>query len=132
MMISSSSFSTKSSIELQKPSIELSDAENCQPTPPHLKPADGGPAAWRILIAAVILESLFWGFPLSFGVFQNYYADLPQFEDDPNIAVVGTVATGIAYLGAPGVILIMDGFPGWERVLVWVGCKFLSQVSNSC
>lgn len=117
--------------EIQKPCIELTasefnDTEKCQSTIANLKPADRGPAAWRILIAAVILESLLWGFPLSFGVFQNYYAGLPQFEDNPNIAVVGTVATGIAYLGAPAVILIMEWFPGWERVLVWVGCMLSS------
>lgn len=121
---------SSSSVEPQKPSIELRsialDAEKCPTTTVHLKPADGGPAAWRILIAAVILESLLWGFPLSFGVFQNYYAGLPQFKNNPNIAVVGTVATGICYLGAPVVVLLMDWVPGWERVWVWVGCKTLS------
>ncbi|RDI77290.1 hypothetical protein Vi05172_g12708 [Venturia inaequalis] len=119
MSSSSPAESQKTSIELR--SFDFHDAEKCQPTTIHLKPADGGPAAWRILIAAVILESLLWGFPLSFGVFQNYYACLPQFENNQNIPVVGTVATGICYLGAPVVVLLMDWFPGWERMWVWVG-----------
>ncbi|TID17822.1 MFS general substrate transporter [Venturia nashicola] len=119
MSFSSSAESEKSPLELT--SIGPADAEKCQTTIPHMKPADGGPAAWRILTAAVILESLLWGFPLSFGVFQNYYARLPQFEQNPYIAVVGTVATGICYLGAPAVVLLMNWFPGWERVWIWVG-----------
>ncbi|QDS77728.1 hypothetical protein FKW77_004403 [Venturia effusa] len=105
---------------LHSPS-ELNDIENLKISTSSLTPADGGPAAWRILLAAVILESLLWGFLLSFGVFQDYYAHLPQFVDDPNIAVVGTVATGIAYLGAPAIVLMMDRFQGCERALIWIG-----------
>ncbi|RMJ08469.1 hypothetical protein CDV36_011916 [Fusarium kuroshium] len=55
-----------------------------------LPPADGGRDAWKFLIASFIVEAVLWGFPLAFGVFQDYYPRLPQFQDDPNIVVIGT------------------------------------------
>ncbi|KAF1848108.1 MFS general substrate transporter [Cucurbitaria berberidis CBS 394.84] len=64
-------------------------------------PIDGGLAAWRLLLAAFVFEALLWGFPLSFGVFQDYYMRLPAFKDEPYISIVGTTASGISYLGAP-------------------------------
>jgi hypothetical protein len=95
-----------------------------------------GAAAWGLLCAAFIFEALFWGktfhvvflkakgtqllltqkyqsFPLSFGVFQNYYSSLPQFADGLCIPIIGTVASGISYLGATLVImsfLLQNGF----------------------
>jgi hypothetical protein len=71
------------------------------------------------------------GFSLSFGVFQTYYASLPQFANNPNIAVVWKIATGIAYLGAPAVILTMDGFLHYQRQLLWVGYEFLALQNRS-
>lgn len=64
-------------------------------------PIDGGVAAWRLLLAAFVFEALLWGFPLSFGVFQEYYTSLPLFKDNSYITIVGTTASGISYLGAP-------------------------------
>jgi hypothetical protein len=53
--------SPSSSVEI--PTCELGHAEHLQAPGfiHHLKPADGGPEAWKILVAAVILESLLWG-----------------------------------------------------------------------
>ena len=41
------------------------------------------------------------GFPISFGVFQEYYSKLPEFKNNPYIPLVGTMASGIPYLGSP-------------------------------
>ena len=39
---------------------------------------------------------------MSFGVFQNYYTSLPQFRgEQANVALIGTLAQGLNYLGAP-------------------------------
>lgn len=65
------------------------------------------------------------GFPLSFGVFQNYYSHLPQFADDPYVSVVGTVASGISYLGAPLVMPLIKRYARWQRQMVWLGCMCL-------
>ncbi|KAN0101995.1 MFS general substrate transporter [Hyaloscypha variabilis] len=87
----------------------------------HLEPVDGGAAAWKLLGAAFIFEALFWGFPLSFGVFQNYYSHLPQFADNPYIPIVGTVASGISYLGAPLVTPFIKRYSRYQRQMIWVG-----------
>lgn len=64
------------------------------------------------------------GFPLSFGVFQRYYTELPQFANNPYVSVVGSVATGIGYLGAPIMTTIMNRFPHHLGRMIWVGCRF--------
>jgi hypothetical protein len=62
------------------------------------------------------------GFPLSFGVFQNYYSQLPEFANHPYISIVGTVASGISYLGAPVVIPLNQRFSKYHRQMIWFGC----------
>jgi predicted MFS family arabinose efflux permease len=83
--------------------------------------ADGGKAAWMMLLACFVFEALLWGFPLSFGVFQNYYSQLPEFKDDPFIAVVGTTASGISYMAAPIVIPFIKRYSAYRRQMIWVG-----------
>ncbi|EME41766.1 hypothetical protein DOTSEDRAFT_73984 [Dothistroma septosporum NZE10] len=61
------------------------------------------------------------GFPLSFGVFQEYYARLPQFKDSPFISVVGTVASGISYIAAPIAIPATKKYAKYRRYMIWVG-----------
>jgi hypothetical protein len=57
-----------------------------------LKPTDGGKDAWMFLLACFMLEALIWGFPASYGVFQEYYSTHEPFAGSSNIAVVGAVA----------------------------------------
>ncbi|BFZ58362.1 hypothetical protein PYCC9005_005424 [Savitreella phatthalungensis] len=82
---------------------------------------DGGKAAWRILITAFVFESLMWGFPLSFGVFQNYYASSATFSDHRFVSVIGTVASGISYMGAPVVIPLLKRTRPYRAAMIWVG-----------
>jgi predicted MFS family arabinose efflux permease len=96
--------------------IQLTTLTSSPPTFPFqttaLPPTDRGPAAWRLLLSAFIFESLLWGFPLSFGVFQSHYSTLPAFSSSPYISIVGTTASGISYLGAP---LIIPTIQRWRR-----------------
>lgn len=62
------------------------------------------------------------GFPVSFGVFQNYYSQLPQFAHSPYLSVVGTVASGLGYMGAPVATSIMKRYPRYQRQMIWFGC----------
>ncbi|TVY85392.1 Fujikurins efflux protein [Lachnellula suecica] len=87
----------------------------------QLLPADGGPAAWRLLIAAFVFEALLWGFPISFGVFQDYYSKQPEFEGSSQIALIGTMAQGTCYLGAPLSALLTKRFPEYHRQQIWLG-----------
>ncbi|KAF5619159.1 monocarboxylate transporter 2 [Fusarium tjaetaba] len=87
----------------------------------QLAPVDGGIAAWRLLGAAFVFETLLWGFPLSFGVFQDYYSRIPAFASSPYISVVGTIASGLGYIGAPFILPFIQKYQRWRRQMVWVG-----------
>ncbi|KAF2022596.1 MFS general substrate transporter [Setomelanomma holmii] len=88
-----------------------------------LAPTDGGFLAWRLLITAFAFEALLWGFPLSFGIFQEYYSRIPEFKDNAYISVVGTSASGISYIGAPIV--------GWPLCIAGlIGGSFADQLGT--
>jgi len=52
--------------------------------------ADGGIHAWLFLAACFMVEALVWGFPFTFGLFQQYYSEHEPFASQGNVAVVGT------------------------------------------
>ncbi|TWU78522.1 hypothetical protein ED733_001003 [Metarhizium rileyi] len=87
----------------------------------QLEPTDRGPAAWRLLCIAFVFEALLWGLPLSFGVFQNHYSKQSEFAGNRYIAVVGTVASGISYLGAPFVIPLIKRYQRYQRAMIYFG-----------
>ncbi|KAL8660020.1 MAG: hypothetical protein Q9202_006846 [Teloschistes flavicans] len=87
----------------------------------QLEQADGGVVAWRNLIAAFMFEALLWGFPISFGVFQAHYSKLPQFKGNPHVTLVGTMASGIPYLGAPFMAAFVRHYQRYRYAIIWVG-----------
>ncbi|TPX17724.1 uncharacterized protein E0L32_002825 [Thyridium curvatum] len=87
----------------------------------ELSPIDGGAAAWKLLCAAFVFETLLWGFPLSFGVFQEHYSKIPEFADNRYIPVVGTIASGLGYLGAPVIMPFIQRYQRWQRQMIWIG-----------
>jgi hypothetical protein len=84
-------------------------------------PIDGGHEAWRLLLSAFVFESLLWGFPLSFGVFQEYYTSIPEFRNSRYISIVGTTASGISYLGAPLVIPFIRRWSRYRTQMILIG-----------
>ncbi|KAE9964689.1 hypothetical protein BLS_008142 [Venturia inaequalis] len=89
-------------------------------TSQQLDAVDGGFPAWRVLIGGFVFEALLWGFPISFGVFQEYYSTLPQFAGSKdNIALIGTIAQGSCYLGAPFSAALTKRFPRYQRQIIW-------------
>ncbi|KAF4844190.1 MFS transporter asaE [Colletotrichum siamense] len=112
------------SVELQgvtqDPAITNDDA-----SAQSLPPADKGTLAWKFLFGSFIVEAVLWGFPLSYGVFQDYYTKHPSFEQDSNIAVIGTVATSVYFLGGPIATPLVARFQAWQRHMIvvgWLGC----------
>ncbi|KAL9039683.1 MAG: hypothetical protein Q9180_002379 [Flavoplaca navasiana] len=109
----------------------------------QLKPADGGIAAWKVLFAAFMFEAMMWGkllsvslpptqwltrqrlyrkgFSVSFGVFQNYYSKLPEFHNDRNITIIGTMASGVPYLGAPFMAIVVRRYQRYRQYMIWIG-----------
>ncbi|RMZ71552.1 MFS monocarboxylate transporter [Pyrenophora seminiperda CCB06] len=73
--------------------LELADrGEDAQNHSISLPPVDGGKDAWLFLAASFVVEALVWGFPFSYGVFQEYYSTHEPFAGDSNVAVIGTCA----------------------------------------
>lgn len=71
------------------------------------------------------------GFPLSFGVFQDYYSKTTEFARNRYIPVVGTVASGLGYLGAPLAMAFIQRFSRYRRQMIWIGCQLsLSYLSD--
>ena len=69
-------------------SITVIEANNGSSLPP----TDRGKDAWLFLFSTFMLEALIWGFPSSYGVFQEYYSSHEPFAGSSNIAVVGACA----------------------------------------
>ena len=112
---------TETSQQMAAQTLPTSTVTQMQRAQEHLPSADTGPLAYRFLFAAFILEAFQWGFALSFGVFQNYYSTHPPFAGSPDIPVVGTLATGVTYLGAPFMTPLIRQFPAWRRQMIWTG-----------
>jgi hypothetical protein len=81
-----------------------------------------GVMCWLSMRAVLSLTNP--GLTLTFGVFQDYYSKIPEFADSRYISVVGTIATGFGYLGAPVILPLIQRYQRWQRQLIWVGCKY--------
>ncbi|KAF7185165.1 MFS transporter asaE [Pseudocercospora fuligena] len=103
------------------PDLSVSQEESPDANLQSLPPADHGKAACRLLLAAFIFEALLWGFPLSFGVFQAYYSQIPEFAGNPFISVVGSVASGISYIAAPIMIPITKRYSKHRKHMILIG-----------
>lgn len=70
------------------------DASNFEPADDvdlaYLPRADGGKDAWLFLAACFVLEMMIWGFPFTFGVWQDHYSQNPPFQGHANIPVIGS------------------------------------------
>lgn len=86
-----------------------------------LPPADGGKDAWLFLFACFMLEGMIWGFPASYGVFQDYYTTHESFAGSPNIAVVGACALGIMYMDIALFYAIFKWLPQVRRWATSIG-----------
>lgn len=103
-----------------------------------LPPVDGGRGAWTCLLGCWLVEAMIWGFPLAFGVFQQYYSANDLFKESSSIPTIGTLATGISYLGMPFTNSVALRWPqhrwkmclaGWVMCLIGLlGASFASQV----
>ncbi|PSN73365.1 monocarboxylate transporter [Corynespora cassiicola Philippines] len=114
---------------------DRTDSEEQNGGQQSLPRVDGGPQAWKFLFASVIMEAVLWGYPLCFGVFQDYYTQLPEFKDNPNIALIGTLSTGIYFLGAPVAMPLVRKFQNLQRHMViigWIACVLSTLSASFC
>ncbi|KAF2035087.1 MFS general substrate transporter [Setomelanomma holmii] len=85
-----------------------------------LPPTDRGKDAWLCLFACFMLEALIWGFPASYGIFQEHYSD-KDFAGSSNIAAVGACAMGIMYTDIPLLYALLKYFPKLRKWATPVG-----------
>ncbi|KHO00412.1 MFS monocarboxylate transporter [Metarhizium album ARSEF 1941] len=90
-----------------------------------LPPVDGGKDACFFLAACFFVEALTWGFPFSFGVFQDYYSTHEPFAASSQIPIIGTCAMGIMYLDIPIVMGIQRMYPRFSRWSPIMGLLFM-------
>ncbi|KAI0048508.1 MFS general substrate transporter [Auriscalpium vulgare] len=85
-----------------------------------LAPVDGGIQAWTFVFCSFVLESLVWGFPFSFGVFQEWYLSHPPFDSasEASINAIGTVTLAIQYMEGIVFAFIAQRFPHWLRPMM--------------
>lgn len=81
-----------------------------------LPPTDQGYHAWVALAGAFFSNFLIWGFALSFGILQEFYASHEPFASQGGIAAIGTTSTGVMYLTMP---LFLWGFQRWPKARNW-------------
>ncbi|KAG7006412.1 hypothetical protein G7Y79_00015g040020 [Physcia stellaris] len=96
-------------------------------TQASLPAVDGGKGAWLFLAGSFFIEALVWGFPFSFGVFQDYYSTHEPFSNEQTgIAVIGTSAMGIMYLGAPFTFAALQTWPKYRRYYAGIGLGIIA------
>jgi MFS family permease len=55
-------------------------------------------------------------------VFEQYYSTIPAFSSSSSkIALIGTLAQGLSYLGGPISATIAKRYPRYQRQQIWVG-----------
>ncbi|KAF2019457.1 MFS general substrate transporter [Aaosphaeria arxii CBS 175.79] len=81
-------------------------------------PTDGGQDAWLVLTSSFILGAIVWGFPYSFGIFQEYYLRQEKFSGSHSgVAAIGTTAMGIIYLTAPALYVIIHRYYTYRKMI---------------
>ncbi|KAF1843738.1 MFS general substrate transporter [Cucurbitaria berberidis CBS 394.84] len=86
-----------------------------------LPPPDGGKDAWLFLAAGFVIEIMVWGFPWSYGIFQDYYSTSLPFAGSSGIPAIGTSAMGILYMAAPITFGSVIRYPQYKRPAIVVG-----------
>ncbi|KAL8922799.1 MAG: hypothetical protein Q9208_004924 [Pyrenodesmia sp. 3 TL-2023] len=61
------------------------------------------------------------GFPLNYGVFQNYYYKHEPYAGNTNMSTIGTLGTAFYFLGAPIATYLVRRYAQWQRQTIWIG-----------
>lgn len=82
-------------------------------------PLDTGRAAYTVLVGSFLLQSAIAGFPLCYGIFQEYYTR--EFTDHGIASWIGVLCEGMPYLGAPLMSLCLKRYELPRKCYIWVG-----------
>lgn len=73
------------------------------------------------MMGAFMIEAVMWGLPSNFGVFQTYYTAHTSFQSSTFISTIGTLATGLPFLGAPLITPLATYFPKYRQQMIYIG-----------
>lgn len=96
--------------------------------------ADGGKDAWSFLAGCFFIEALVWGFPFSFGIFQEYYTTHPPFNREPSgITIIGTAAMVSPDVRKCEIRMLIRSWTGsyvsrWSVMVVVTKCQWLTEL----
>lgn len=82
-------------------------------------PLDTGRAAYTVLFGSFLLQSAIAGYPLCYGIYQEYYTR--TFENHGIASWIGVLCEGMPYLGAPLMSLCLKRFEVPRKLYIWVG-----------
>ncbi|CAE6450827.1 unnamed protein product [Rhizoctonia solani] len=87
----------------------------------ELPPVDTGFGAWSFVASAFVLDTLVWGFGLTYGVFQEYFIRNKTFGNASEAALgaVGTISLAIEYASAMFVILAAQQWRHRISLIMW-------------
>ncbi|EME43422.1 hypothetical protein DOTSEDRAFT_25367 [Dothistroma septosporum NZE10] len=92
-----------------------------------LPSTDEGYRAWLALFGSFLSNALIWGFALSFGVMQEYYASHEPFASDPGgIAAIGTTCTGLMYLTMPVYLVAFQRYPRVRQIALYASLPMVT------
>ncbi|KAL9115180.1 MAG: hypothetical protein Q9227_000974 [Pyrenula ochraceoflavens] len=91
-----------------------------------LPPADRGKQAWLVLAGGFAVEAISWGFPISFGVFQEYWTSHHTFSTSSGISAIGSTELSVMYLGSPITFILLHFYPQIRRVSAAIGLAFMA------
>ncbi|KEP46039.1 MFS monocarboxylate transporter [Rhizoctonia solani 123E] len=99
----------------------------------ELPPVDTGLGAWSFVASAFALDTLVWGFGLTYGVFQEYFIRNKTFGNASEAALgaVGTVSVAMEYASAMFVILAAQQWRHRIPLIMWT-CLGICCISLVC
>ena len=88
-----------------------------------LPQADGGKSAWKVLLASQLVQAPCWGYPIAFGVIQQFlmYSDHEFQGQSTPVATVGTTLSGIIYITSPFLFYALTRWPRLRKYCSPVG-----------
>ncbi|KDQ61483.1 hypothetical protein JAAARDRAFT_54850 [Jaapia argillacea MUCL 33604] len=94
----------------------------------ELPQIDKGKKAWAFCFCSFILETMIFGFVLSYGIFQEYYMANPPFNTSSTVTLsaIGTTALALQYGGCLLVMLFYRRYPDLIRRSMWFGLALCS------
>lgn len=87
---------------------------------------DSGWPAWRVLVAAILVQGTLFAFPLTFGVFQDFFSKEQKLSNSSETIWIGVLSTGVPFLAAPFTTVLFENHSParwrYSIILGWAIC----------